>query len=70
VLSDVHLFASLSLPIAYVHFQGVLLSEVMKQISPEYFEYEVNHGSSWAGHKINNARLVKGLEDYYRTEHR
>jgi len=49
--------------------EGVLLSEIMKQISPDYFDYDVNHGSSWAGHKMNNALLVKGLEDYYRSVH-
>jgi hypothetical protein len=49
--------------------QGVLLSEIMKQISPTFFDIDLSQGTSWAGHKMNNAHLIRGLEEYYRSEH-
>ena len=48
---------------------GILLTEVMAQIAPGQFEYELTAGSSWAGHKMNLSYLVRGLEDYYRDFH-
>ena len=49
---------------------GVLLTEVLAQISPKHFDYALTRGtSSWAGHKVNLSYLSRGLEDYYREDH-
>lgn len=47
---------------------GVLLSEVLSQISSEYFQIPVIHDSNLASHKSNITLVISSIENYFHMQ--